>query len=151
MTRIAYRRARSARDVFTRRLPPACSRRANRSSGSPPWTAGCGSGRQSRRWRRARAALRSRLPCRPDAVERGAHAPAAPQIAVDVDPKAVGRFFFFAVDEHAAIGELRSITGVFLAFPDFAAKCLQLLMETLPRLTHVAALWDLSRLARLSR
>jgi hypothetical protein len=25
-----------------------------------------------------------------DAVERGAHAPAAPQIAVDVDPKAVG-------------------------------------------------------------
>jgi putative ABC transport system substrate-binding protein len=35
-----------------------------------------------------------------------------------------------------------TITGVFLAFPDFAAKCLQLLMETLPRLTHVAALWD---------
>jgi putative tryptophan/tyrosine transport system substrate-binding protein len=34
------------------------------------------------------------------------------------------------------------ITGVFLAFPDFAAKCLQILMETLPRLTHVAALWD---------
>src|SRR5262245_53120767 len=31
-----------------------------------------------------------------------------------------------------------TITGVFLAFPDFAAKCLQLLMETLPRLTHVA-------------
>src|SRR5262249_37144676 len=30
----------------------------------------------------------------------------------------------------------------FLAFPDFVAKCLQLLMETLPRLTHVAALWD---------
>src|SRR3981189_2264094 len=43
-----------------------------------------------------------------DAVERRAHAPAAPQIAVDVDPKAVGRFFFFAVDEYAAIGELRS-------------------------------------------
>ena len=43
-----------------------------------------------------------------DAVERRAHAPAAPQIAVDVDPKAVGRFFFFAVDEDAAIGELRS-------------------------------------------
>jgi putative tryptophan/tyrosine transport system substrate-binding protein len=35
-----------------------------------------------------------------------------------------------------------TITGVFLAFPDLAAKCLQLLMETLPRLTHVAALWD---------
>src|SRR5947208_15317111 len=44
-----------------------------------------------------------------DAVERRAHAPAAPQIAVDVDPKAVRRFFFFAVDEHAAIGELRSV------------------------------------------
>jgi putative tryptophan/tyrosine transport system substrate-binding protein len=35
-----------------------------------------------------------------------------------------------------------TITGVFLAFADFAAKCLQLLMETFPRLTHVAALWD---------
>src|SRR5262245_19331774 len=33
---------------------------------------------------------------------------AAPQIAVDVDPKAVRRFLFFAVDKHAAIGELRS-------------------------------------------
>src|SRR5262245_60859915 len=43
-----------------------------------------------------------------DAVERRAHAPAAPQVAVDVDPKSVRRFFFFAVDEHAAIGELRS-------------------------------------------
>src|SRR6478752_8336423 len=42
------------------------------------------------------------------AVERRAHAPATPQIAVDVDPKPVGRFFFFAVDEYAAIGELRS-------------------------------------------
>ena len=43
-----------------------------------------------------------------DAVERGAHAPTAPQIAVDVDPKAVGGFFSFTVDENADIGELRS-------------------------------------------
>jgi putative ABC transport system substrate-binding protein len=31
---------------------------------------------------------------------------------------------------------------VFLAFPDFASKVLQLLKETLPQLSRVAALWD---------
>jgi len=35
-----------------------------------------------------------------------------------------------------------NITGVFLAFPDFASKVLQLLKETLPQLSRVAALWD---------
>src|SRR5579872_3824746 len=35
-----------------------------------------------------------------------------------------------------------NITGVFLAFPDFAAKWLELLRDTLPRLTRVTILWD---------
>jgi len=35
-----------------------------------------------------------------------------------------------------------SITGVFLAFPDFATKWLQLLKETIPQLSRVAVLWD---------
>jgi putative ABC transport system substrate-binding protein len=35
-----------------------------------------------------------------------------------------------------------NITGIFMAFPEFAAKWLGLLQETLPRLSHVAVLWD---------
>src|SRR3974390_3138100 len=35
-----------------------------------------------------------------------------------------------------------NITGVFMAFPDFATKWLGLLKDALPRLSHVAALWD---------
>jgi putative ABC transport system substrate-binding protein len=35
-----------------------------------------------------------------------------------------------------------SITGVFLAFPDFAAKWLELLKEAFPKLTRVEVLWD---------
>jgi putative ABC transport system substrate-binding protein len=35
-----------------------------------------------------------------------------------------------------------NITGVFMAFPDFATKWLELLKGTLPQLSHVAVLWD---------
>jgi len=35
-----------------------------------------------------------------------------------------------------------NITGVFLAFPDFAAKWLGLLKDALPELSRVAVLWD---------
>jgi putative tryptophan/tyrosine transport system substrate-binding protein len=35
-----------------------------------------------------------------------------------------------------------NITGVFMAFPDFAAKWLGLMKDMLPRLSRVAALWD---------
>jgi putative tryptophan/tyrosine transport system substrate-binding protein len=35
-----------------------------------------------------------------------------------------------------------NITGVFMAFPDFAAKWLGLLKDTLPQLSRVAILWD---------
>ena len=37
-----------------------------------------------------------------------------------------------------------NITGVFMAFPDFASKWLGLLKDTLPQLSHVAVLWDSS-------
>ena len=37
-----------------------------------------------------------------------------------------------------------NITGVFMAFPDFATKWLGLLKDTLPQLSHVAVLWDSS-------
>jgi len=35
-----------------------------------------------------------------------------------------------------------NVTGVFLDFPDFSAKCLQLLTESVLTLAHVAVLWD---------
>jgi putative ABC transport system substrate-binding protein len=35
-----------------------------------------------------------------------------------------------------------NITGLFLAFPDFASKWLELLQETIPGLRRVAVLWD---------
>jgi putative ABC transport system substrate-binding protein len=35
-----------------------------------------------------------------------------------------------------------NITGVFMAFPDFATKWLGLLNETIPRLSRLAVLWD---------
>ena len=35
-----------------------------------------------------------------------------------------------------------NVTGVFLDFPDFSAKCLQLLIESVPALAAVGVLWD---------
>jgi ABC-type uncharacterized transport system substrate-binding protein len=35
-----------------------------------------------------------------------------------------------------------NITGVFLDFPDFSAKCLELLIESVPTLAGVGVLWD---------
>jgi putative ABC transport system substrate-binding protein len=37
-----------------------------------------------------------------------------------------------------------NITGVFMAFPDFASKWLGLLKDALPQLSHVAVVWDSS-------
>ena len=37
-----------------------------------------------------------------------------------------------------------NITGVFLDFPDFMAKCMEMLVESNPKLSRVAALWDLT-------
>jgi putative tryptophan/tyrosine transport system substrate-binding protein len=35
-----------------------------------------------------------------------------------------------------------NVTGVFLDFPEFSAKCLQLLIEAVPTLASVGVLWD---------
>jgi putative tryptophan/tyrosine transport system substrate-binding protein len=60
-----------------------------------------------------------------------------PIVAIDLesDPVAAG-----LVGSLARPGG--NITGVFLDFPEFSAKCLQLLNESVPRLSHIAVLWD---------
>ena len=60
-----------------------------------------------------------------------------PVIAIDLesDPVASG---FVASLAHPG----RNVTGVFLDFPEFSAKCLQLLIETVPSLGGVGVLWD---------
>src|SRR5262249_6666070 len=45
------------------------------------------------------------------AVELGAHAPAAPQIAVHVDAEAVRRLVALAIDQYLAVGELGAVVG----------------------------------------
>jgi len=74
----------------------------------------------------------------PPAVQAAGGATATtPVIAIDLesDPVAIG---FIA--SLARPG--RNITGVFLDFPDFSAKCLQLLIESVPGLAGVGVLWD---------
>jgi putative tryptophan/tyrosine transport system substrate-binding protein len=60
-----------------------------------------------------------------------------PVIAIDLesDPVASG-----LVGSLARPGG--NVTGVFLDFPDFSAKCLQMLVESVSALTGVAILWD---------
>jgi putative tryptophan/tyrosine transport system substrate-binding protein len=74
----------------------------------------------------------------PPAVQaaRGSTA-TVPVVAVDLesDPVASG-----LVASLARPGG--NVTGVFLDFPDFSAKCLQLLIEAVPALTQVGVLWD---------
>ena len=74
----------------------------------------------------------------PPAVQAASGATATtPVIAIDLesDPVAIG---FIA--SLARPG--RNVTGVFLDFPDFSAKCLQLLIESVPALAGVGVLWD---------
>jgi putative ABC transport system substrate-binding protein len=74
----------------------------------------------------------------PPAVQaaRGATA-SVPIIAIDLetDPVASG-----LLQSLARPGG--NVTGVFLDFPDFSAKCLQLLTDSVPGLTRVGVLWD---------
>jgi putative ABC transport system substrate-binding protein len=60
-----------------------------------------------------------------------------PVIAIDLesDPVASGFVTSLARPGH-------NVTGVFLDFPEFSAKCLQLLIESVPGLTGVGILWD---------
>src|SRR5256885_3780450 len=74
----------------------------------------------------------------PPAVQAARSATAAiPVIAIDLesDPVASGLVASLA---HPG----GNVTGVFLDFPDFSAKCLQLLTEAVPGLTLAAVLWD---------
>jgi putative tryptophan/tyrosine transport system substrate-binding protein len=60
-----------------------------------------------------------------------------PVIAVDLESDPVGSGF---VETLARPGG--NVTGVFLDFPDFSAKCLEILTESVPALAKVAVLWD---------
>ena len=74
----------------------------------------------------------------PPAVQAASGATTSiPVIAIDLesDPVASG-----LVVSLARPG--RNVTGVFLDFPDFSAKCLQLLIESIPALDCVGVLWD---------
>jgi putative tryptophan/tyrosine transport system substrate-binding protein len=74
----------------------------------------------------------------PPAVQAAAGATTSiPVIAIDLetDPIASG-----LVKSLARPGG--NVTGVFLDFPDFSAKCLQLLIESVPTLSGVGVLWD---------
>jgi putative ABC transport system substrate-binding protein len=74
----------------------------------------------------------------PPAVQAAKDAAAdIPVIAIDLesDPVASGWI--------ESLARPRSnVTGVFLDFPDFAAKCLQLLKEAVPSLSGIGVLWD---------
>src|SRR5256886_12097119 len=74
----------------------------------------------------------------PPAVQAAAGATTSiPVIAIDLesDPVASGW-----VASLARPG--RNVTGVFLDFPEFSAKCLELLIESVPTLAGVGVLWD---------
>jgi ABC-type uncharacterized transport system substrate-binding protein len=74
----------------------------------------------------------------PPAVQAASGATTSiPVIAIDLesDPVASG-----LVASLARPGG--NVTGVFLDFPDFSAKCLQMLVESISALTGVAILWD---------
>jgi putative ABC transport system substrate-binding protein len=74
----------------------------------------------------------------PAAVQAASRATTSiPVIALDLesDPVASG---FVASLAHPG----RNVTGVFLDFPEFSAKCLQLLIESVPSLTGVGVLWE---------
>jgi putative ABC transport system substrate-binding protein len=60
-----------------------------------------------------------------------------PIVAIDLETNPIDEGF---VSSHARPGG--NITGVFFDFPDFSKKWLEVLKETLPRLTKVAVLWD---------
>ena len=60
-----------------------------------------------------------------------------PVIAIDLESDPVASGFVMSLARPG-----RNVTGVFLDFPDFSAKCLQLLIEAVPTLTGVGVMWD---------
>jgi putative ABC transport system substrate-binding protein len=60
-----------------------------------------------------------------------------PVIALDLESDPVASGFVASLARPGG-----NVTGVFLDFPEFSAKCLQLLIEAVPRLARVGVLWD---------
>jgi putative ABC transport system substrate-binding protein len=74
----------------------------------------------------------------PAAVQAAAGATTCiPVIAIDLESDPVASGFVRSLARPGG-----NVTGVFLDFPDFSAKCLQLLIETVPTLSGVGLLWD---------
>ena len=74
----------------------------------------------------------------PAAVQAAAGATTSiPVIAIDLESDPVASGFVRSLARPGG-----NVTGVFLDFPDFSAKCLQLLIETVPTLSGVVLLWD---------
>jgi putative ABC transport system substrate-binding protein len=74
----------------------------------------------------------------PAAVQAAAGATTSiPVIAIDLESDPVASGFVRSLARPGG-----NVTGVFLDFPDFSAKCLQLLIETVPTLSGVGVLWD---------
>jgi putative ABC transport system substrate-binding protein len=74
----------------------------------------------------------------PPAVQAAAGATTnIPVIAVDLESDPVASGFVVSLARPG-----RNITGVLLDFPDFSAKCLQLLIESVPTLAGVGVLWE---------
>jgi putative tryptophan/tyrosine transport system substrate-binding protein len=74
----------------------------------------------------------------PPAVQAAADATTSiPVIAIDLESDPVASGFLRSLARPSG-----NVTGVFLDFPDFSAKCLQLLLETVPTLSGVGLIWD---------
>jgi ABC-type uncharacterized transport system substrate-binding protein len=74
----------------------------------------------------------------PPAVQAAAGATTSiPVIAIDLESDPVASGFVRSLARPGG-----NVTGVFLDFPDFSAKCLQLLIESVPTLSGVGLLWD---------
>jgi ABC-type uncharacterized transport system substrate-binding protein len=78
------------------------------------------------------------LAAAPPAVQAAANATTGiPVIAIDLESVPVASGFLRSLARPGG-----NVTGVFLDFPDFSAKCLQLLIESVPTLSGVGLIWD---------
>jgi putative ABC transport system substrate-binding protein len=74
----------------------------------------------------------------PAAVQAAAGATTSiPVIAIDLETDPVGSGLVASLARPG-----RNVSGVFLDFPEFSAKCLQLLIESVPTLKGLGVLWD---------
>jgi putative ABC transport system substrate-binding protein len=74
----------------------------------------------------------------PPAVQAASGATSSiPVIAIDLESDPVASGLVASLARPAG-----NVTGVFLDFPDFSAKCLQMLVESVPALASAGILWD---------